>query len=348
VAEDDIEVRVPFTTLIKIALAILLAVIIVKLWPVILMLVIATLIAIILDPIVVWLESHRVRRPIAVIAVTVLVFGLLAVFVFALIPMISGQIADLTKQLPQVVSRISRSFPAVAPILKNLQIAQPAQPQAWISRGLTAGKFAIQGISAVIFVLVVAIYLVVEGRRAFAWLATFAPKKVRPRIQRTAREVRVVMLSYVRGSVITATICFLYVLGVLTVLQVPLALLLAVLAFVFDFIPVVGTILMMVPATLLGFLVSPGRALLVAAAYLLYHVIEAYILIPRIWGHEMRVSTLTVILAIAIGGTLQGAIGAVLALPIAAAYPIFERIWFREHLPPDTVARHEELEQTQV
>ncbi|HEX9493365.1 MAG TPA: AI-2E family transporter, partial [Thermoanaerobaculia bacterium] len=237
-AEDDIEVRVPFTTLIKIALAILLAVIIVKLWPVILMLVIATLIAIILDPIVVWLESHRVRRPIAVIAVTVMVFGLLAVFVFALIPMISGQIADLTKQLPQVVSRISRSFPAVAPILKNLQIAQPAQPQAWISRGLTAGKFAIQGISAVIFVLVVAIYLVVEGRRAFAWLATFAPKKVRPRIQRTAREVRVVMLSYVRGSVITATICFLYVLGVLTVLQVPLALLLAVLAFVFDFIPV--------------------------------------------------------------------------------------------------------------
>jgi len=348
VAEDNIEVRVPFTTLIKIALAILLAVIIVKLWPVILMLVIATLIAIILDPIVVWLESHRVRRPIAVIAVTVVVFGLLAVFVFALVPAISGQIADLTKQLPQVVSRISGSFPAVAPILKNIQIAQPGQAQTWISRGLTAGKFAIQGVSAVIFVLVVAIYLVVEGRRAFAWLATFAPKKMRPRIQRTAREVRVVMLSYVRGSVITATICFLYVLGVLTVLQVPLALLLAVLAFVFDFIPVVGTILMMVPATLLGFLVSPGRALLVAAAYLLYHVIEAYILIPRIWGHEMRVSTLTVILAIAIGGTLQGAIGAVLALPLAAAYPIFERIWFREHLPPDTVARHEELEQTQV
>jgi predicted PurR-regulated permease PerM len=62
----------------------------------------------------------------------------------------------------------------------------------------------------------------------------------------------------------------------------------------------------------------------------------------------MRVSTLTVLLAITIGATLQGPIGAVLALPIAAAYPIIERIWLREHLPSDTVERHEELDQTQT
>jgi len=72
-------------------------------------------------------------------------------------------------------------------------------------------------------------------------------------------------------------------------------------------------------------------------------------LIPRIWGREMRVPTLTVLLAIAIGGMLIGPLGAVLALPIAAAYPIVERIWLRGHLPPDTVAKHEELgEQTQT
>ena len=105
---------------------------------------------------------------------------------------------------------------------------------------------------------------------------------------------------------------------------------------------------MAVPATLLGLLVSPGRALLVLTAYLLYHALEAYVFIPGIWGREMQVSTLTVLLAIAIGGTLLGAIGAVLALPIAAAYPIVERIWLREHLASDTVERHEELDQTQT
>ena len=345
VPTEDVELRIPFVTLIKIAAAVLLAAIIIKLWPVILMIVIAVLMAVMLDPIVAWLERHGVHRSLSVTVVAVVVFGLLILFVFELVPMVSRQIADLGQQLPQILNRLVSAFPPAAPMLRQLREA-PQQWQVWLAHGITAGKFAIQGISAVIFVLVVAVYLVLEGRRAFEWLISFAPKPTRSRIERTASEVRLVVLSYVRGSVITATICGLYVMAVLTALQVPLALLMAVLAFVFDFIPVVGTILMMVPATMLGFVVSPTRALLVAGAYLLYHVIEAYILIPKIWGREMRVSTLTVLLAIAIGGTLQGAIGAVLALPIAAAYPIVERIWLREHLPPDTVERHEELEGT--
>jgi predicted PurR-regulated permease PerM len=345
VPREELDVRVPFPTLIKIALAVLLFAIIIKLWPVILMIIVAVLIAVMLDPIVVWLESHRVPRAAGIIAIAVLAFGLLCLFLFVLVPTISAQVAELSEQLPQIAKRLGARFPWLAPIVQSIQRTQ-SQPQAWIARGIVAGKFAIQGISAVVFVLVVAIYLVVEGRRAFAWLVTFAPRPMRPRIEETAREVRLVVLSYVRGSVITATICAIYVLGVLSLLGVPLAALLAAMAFVFDFIPVVGTILMMVPATLLGFVVSPTRALLVAAAYLLYHLIEAYILIPRIWGSQLRVSTLTVILAIAIGGTLQGAIGAVLALPIAAAYPIVERIWLQDHLPPDTVEKHEELEES--
>jgi predicted PurR-regulated permease PerM len=330
----------------KIAFAVLLAAIVIKLWPVILMLIIAVLVAVMLDPIVLWLEEHRVRRPLAISAVAAVILGLLIAFLFILVPVISGQIADLIKELPQVIDRISKTFPRAAPILHSMR-SESKETQDWFARGLIAGKLALEVVSALLFVLVVAIYLVVEGRRAFAWLVSFAPQRLRARIDLTADEVRLVMLSYVRGSVITATICGLYVFAVLTVLQVPLALLLAVLAFLFDFIPVVGTIIMTVPATLLAFLVSPERALLVAAAYILYHVIEAYVLIPRIWGQQMRVSTLTVLLAIAIGGMLQGPIGAVLALPIAAAYPIVERIWLREKLPPDTVTRHEELEQAE-
>jgi predicted PurR-regulated permease PerM len=153
-------------------------------------------------------------------------------------------------------------------------------------------------------------------------------------------------MAYMRGRIITATIAGFYVFIVLSILGVPLALLLGVLAFVFDFVPVIGTIIMAGVAGLFGLLVSPGRALVVAAAILGYHAIEAYVLIPRIWGKEMRVSTLTVLLGITIGATLQGPIGAVLALPIAAAYPIVESIWLREHLPSGTVERHEELDES--
>jgi predicted PurR-regulated permease PerM len=231
-------------------------------------------------------------------------------------------------------------------MLQSVRSGSP-QTRAWLARGWTAGKFAIEGTTTVVLVLVLAIYFVLEGRRTFAWLIDFAPKNKRARIEQTAREIRMVVMAYMRGSLITATIAGLVVFIVLSILRVPLALLLGVLAFVFDFIPVIGTIIMAAVASLFGLLVSPARALLVAAAILSYHGIEAYILIPRIWGKELRVSTLTVLLGITIGATLQGPIGAVLALPIAAAYPIVERIWLRGHLAPDTVERHEDLDQTQ-
>jgi predicted PurR-regulated permease PerM len=121
-------------------------------------------------------------------------------------------------------------------------------------------------------------------------------------------------------------------------------LLLATIAFVADFVPVIGTIVMTAPAAALALVVSPSRALIVVLAYLVYHLIENYVIIPRVYGTQMRLSTLTVLVAISIGGTLQGVIGAVLALPVAAAYPIVERIWLRDKLPEDTVPRHEAIE----
>ncbi|MDQ6799997.1 MAG: AI-2E family transporter [Acidobacteriota bacterium] len=346
-AGNELQLRIPFTTLMKIALAILLVVVVIKLWPVILMILIAIVIAVLIDPIPTWLERHGVRPTVSVIALAFVVFGLLIAFVILIVPSVSGQVSELTKEWPEVEHRLLRAFPPLGSVMQSLKGGAP-QTRAWLARGMTAGKFAIEGTTTVVLVLVLAIYFVLEGRGAFAWLIDFAPKDKRGRIERTAEEIRAVVMAYMRGSIITAALAGIYVFIVLSILRVPLALLLGVLAFLFDFIPVVGTIVMAGVASLFGLLVSPGRALAVAAAILAYHAIEAYVLIPRIWGKQMRVSTLTVLLGITIGGVLQGPIGAVLALPIAAAYPIVERIWLREHLPSDTVDRHEEMEQTET
>ena len=113
-------------------------------------------------------------------------------------------IADLMQELPQVIDRLSKTFPRAAPALHSIQ-SESKETRDWFARGLIAGKLALEAVSALVFVLVVAIYLVVEGRRAFAWLISFAPQRLRGRVAQTAEEVRVVMLSYVRGSVITET-----------------------------------------------------------------------------------------------------------------------------------------------
>lgn len=335
------ELRIPFATLLKIALTFLLIVCVMKLWTVILMLVIAVLIAVVLDPIVVWLERHRARRAAGIALVAVILFGLLLSFLLYLLPTIAKQLFEFTKELPQLARWLKTHYPSVATFIPPQP--QPQQIRGIAAKGFMAGLYAVEGLTALVFVFVVAIYLLVEGRRAYAWLVSFAPERNRRKFDRTAREMNEVVLAFMRGNVITSFICAGYVLAVMSALHIPMPLLLATVAFIADFVPVVGTIVMTAPAAVLALTQSPTRALLVIAAYVFYHLMENYVIIPRVYGTQMRLSTLTVLVAIAIGGTLQGAIGAVLALPVAAAYPIVERIWLRERLPTDTVARHEEL-----
>jgi predicted PurR-regulated permease PerM len=340
------ELRIPFATLLKIALALLLVLCIVKLWPIVIVVVIAALLAVMLDPLVRWLERHRVRRGLGITIVAVAVFGLLLVFLAVIVPIMSKQVVELSRDLPKVAERLGRELPPAQAVLgsvRGMRLPEGPQLQAWLTRGFVAGMYAVEAVTAVIFVLVVAICLLIEGERAFQWLITFAEPRQRRKWERTAHEIGGVILAYMRGQAITCFLCGGWAYLVLTLCRVPAALALAVIAFVADLVPVVGTIVMTVPAVLLALLVGPLQALLVAGGYLLYHLVESYYIIPRVYGSQMRLSTLTVLLAVAAGGTLQGALGAVLILPFVAAYPIVERIWLREQLPDDAVARHEAM-----
>jgi predicted PurR-regulated permease PerM len=340
---EPVDLRIPFTTLLKVALTLLLCVCVIKLWPVILMIVVAILLAVMLDPLVVFGERHRVRRGFGVIVIAIVLLGLIVAFFAVLVPRMTSEIGDITKQLPQLEQAVASRFPFTVPYIKDLRGGPPPELKSWFTRGLIFSKYAIEGITAAIFVLVLALYLLIEGRTAFEWLISLAPKNKRPRWRTTAIEMSGVVLAYMRGQVITCFICAGWAYLVLILLRIPAALPLALIAFIADLLPVVGTIAMTVPAVLLALTASPIKALLVLAGYLLYHFVESYFIVPRVYGKEMRLSTLTVLLAIMIGGSLQGAAGAILILPFVAAYPIIERLWLRDQLPEDTVERHEEL-----
>jgi predicted PurR-regulated permease PerM len=339
----EFQLRIPFATLLKIAFFGLLVLVLIKLWPVILMLIVAVLIAVMLAPLVRWLERHRVRRGMAIALVGLLEFGVLALLIGVVIPTTASELSDLAKNAPQIKKDLYARVPYLQQVLND-----GAQPQwrQWLMRGMVAGKFALEGLTAVIFVLVVAIYLLIEGERTLDWLIAFAPQRNRRKLRQTADESGAVILAYVRGNFITSTICAAWMLVVLLVLHVPAAVPLAVFAFFCDFVPVVGTIVMTVPAALLALTISPTKALLVIAAVGFYHLLENYLIIPRVYGKSMRLSTLAVLLGVTVGGVLQGVMGAVLILPFVAAYPIVERIWLREQLPEDTNAIHQAIEES--
>ena len=99
-----------------------------------------------------------------------------------------------------------------------------------------------------------------------------------------------------------------------------------------------------VPAVLLALTVSPFAAGSVLVLYLLYHVFENTVLVPRIYGKRLQLSTIAVLIAIVVGGQLYGILGAILILPFVAAYPIIERIWLDEYLSDEVITDHSALE----
>jgi predicted PurR-regulated permease PerM len=348
-AADDrdrrVELRIPFATLLKIALFVLLVVIAIQLWPLIVMVIVAVLLAVMLDPLVAWFERHRVRRGIAIALIAIALFGSVAAFVFSVVPAMVSQLQDLAQALPRIAARVSQAVPQAKPVIDGLvaDAGRPlsaAQVQQWLTRGLIAGRFAAAGLAAVVLVIVMALYFLAEGRRVIEWLIAFAPPRQRSKIRTTLRQVDPIVFAYMRGQIITCTLCGSVALTTALVLDIPGAVPLAVLAFVADLVPVVGTIAMTVPAVAVAFVVSGVKAVIVLVVYLAYHLIESYWIIPRVYGTEMRLSTLTVLLAVLAGGILQGALGAVLILPFVAAYRVVERVWLAEYLS-DTVEKHE-------
>ena len=208
---------------------------------------------------------------------------------------------------------------------------------------LAWGRSALSGVVGTFFILVLTLYLLLDGKRLYAWLLAYVPRRHRDKMAVTVDEVTQVVTVYVRGQLIASALFTMFSAVMLSAFKVPAALPLALLAGLCDVIPVVGIVIAAVPAVLLALAVSPFVATVVAGLYIVYHVVEVYFIVPRVYGQRLRLSTLAVLLALVAGTTLQGLIGAVLVLPLVAAYPIIERIWLASYLNPEVIKDHKAL-----
>jgi predicted PurR-regulated permease PerM len=319
-----------------------------RLWPQFLLLLISLLIAVALHPAVTRLERRGFKRGTVVGLMTLLMCAVAALLITVVFTSLAEQLSKLVQEFPALRDRVDDRLPAHYPTLKRIVreiFALPSSPEvaAHLKRPLALGTVALSGVVSVFFMLVVTIYLLLDGKRLYAWLIAYIPRVHRERMAQTAEEVSEVVYAYVRGQAICSALFTVFTGIALSLLRVPAVVPLAILAGLCDVIPVVGVILATVPAVLLALTVSPATAGVVLVAYIGYHVVESYFLVPRIYGARLRLSTLAVLLALLAGTTLQGLIGAVLVLPLVAAYPIIERIWLASYLAPEVVKDHSAL-----
>jgi predicted PurR-regulated permease PerM len=311
-------------------------------------LLVAVLLAVALSPIVDRLERWGLSRKWAVAALATCAALLLGAFVTLVAPPLAAQVTVLLKVLPGLRGLIAgeiERYGALSPELLPL-LDLPASPAIadWLPGPLRWGRTLVEAAAAALLVVVLSFYLLLDGRAVVAWLLAYVPRRHRGRMSATVPEVFDVVKAFVTGQLTATGLFSLFCFVVLSVYRVPAALPLALFSGACSAVPSVGILAAMAAAGLIGLTVSPGTSLAVLGLYFVYHQFEAYVLMPRLYGGRLRLSTLTVILAIVAGGMLDGIVGAILALPIVAAYPVIEKHWLGEYLHPDAVEDHASLD----
>src|SRR5262245_1350805 len=345
---QPVELHIPGLTILKVLLTTFVVWALLTTLPELTLIFVAILLALTLSPAVGWLVRHGVSRGISVAILGFAILVAVVGFVVVVVPPLASQITGLLANFRAYRTRVSQQIPTDYPFLKQvaLQILDlPSSPEvaATWKRPLAWGRAAAIGAmaSAILFVLV--LYLLADGKRTYAWLLAYVPRRHRSKMAETIPEVSDVVSGYVKGALLCSSLYGGFTFLVLTLLHVPAALPLALLAAICDVIPVVGVLVSIIPAALLALTVSPVAAGAIVVLYLLYHLFENYVLIPKIYGRRLRLSGLAVLATLVIGGGLFGVPGAILLLPIVAAYPAVERIWLADYLREEVVHDHTAL-----
>jgi len=329
-------INISFSALFKIALFLGGILALYHLKNVVLLVLTSVVIASVLEPGIKWFIRRRFPRAIsAILMYGMLVVGVIAFFTFILPPLFSETVsalnglprsiktADIFNGLHTGAFTSARTlFPELPSTIAVGDIISIATDSISTFSGGVLGTVSgfFGGIISLILMLVIAFYLSVRENGVGEFLAIITPLKHEAYVKDLWRRSERKIGKWMQGQLILAVIVGLMVYVSLLLLGVQHPLLLAMVAAVFELIPVVGMTLSAVPAFFLATLDGGfGLGLIVIAAYIIIQQIEAHFIYPLVVKKVVGVPSLLVIIALVAGAELAGFIGVLLSVPISVA-----------------------------
>lgn len=322
-----------------------------QIWQIVLMLAIALILAGTLSPVLEWLEGHRVARPVALTLILLgMVGGILGLAVLVA-PALASQAGAFLKTAPATQARIAEVLQRVPALSGEAATVRNATPDALLT---PLGKHAVDLVRGVVEVVglglataVLAFYILADRERVQGYVFSLLPRRYHLRVAHVLLDMEHVVGGYVRGQALTSLCIGAFVFVLLLLVGTPNALALAVFAALTDLIPFIGGVLALLPAVLATLPFGLPQAIIVFVGIVLYQQFESHILIPRVYGKVLRLSAVAVTLALLVGGTLLGIVGALLALPIAAGIRVLLED-LRVELPGEQVGERAEVAEEEL
>jgi predicted PurR-regulated permease PerM len=278
-----------------------------------------------LDPAVGWLTRHGVRRWAAVLLTLLAVTAAVAAFLAAAIPPLAAQTTALVAELPRYMhslqdhnSQLGR-LDAQYHIQQRLSRLISTRGSSLIGGVLGAGELVLGAASSLLIVAVLSVYFLADMPRIKLFAYRLAPHSRRTRVILIGDEIFAKVGGFVLGNFLTSVIAGLGTYLWMLAFGLPYPILLGIFVAFMDLIPVIGSTIGGAVVTLVALSVSVPIAVATLGFYIAYRLAEDYLLVPRVMGRTVRVPGVVSVVAVLVGGTLMGIVGALVAIPAAAA-----------------------------
>ena len=278
-----------------------------------------------LDPVVTWLTKRRVPRWAAVIAVLLGVLAIIAGFLAAAIPPLTAQTSKLIAELPHYAHTLQNHNSQLGRLNAKYHLEQrlshllATRGSSLLGGVLGAGALVLGALASTLAVIVLVVYFLAGMPRIKLFAYRLAPHSRRARVILLGDEIFTKVGGFVLGNVVTSVIAGLGTYLWMLAFGIPYPILLGLFVAIMDLIPVIGSTIGGAVVSLVALTVSLPVAIATLAFYIAYRLAEDYLLVPRIMGSTVKVPAVVSLVAVLVGGTLMGIVGALVAIPVAAA-----------------------------
>jgi predicted PurR-regulated permease PerM len=289
-----------------------------------------------LDPVVTWLTRHRMPHWAAVIAVLLGMLGVIGGLLAAAIPPLAAQTAHLIAELPHYAHTLQDHNSQLGRLNVKYHIEQrlshllATRGSSLVGGLLGAGALVLGALASTLVVIVLVIYFLAGMPRIKLFVYRLAPHSRRARVILLGDEMFIKVGGFVLGNVVTSVIAGLGTYLWMLAFRIPYPILLGLFVAIMDLIPVIGSTIGGAVVSLVALTVSLPVAIATLAFYIGYRLAEDYLLVPRIMGSTVKVPVVVSVVAVLVGGALMGIIGALVAIPVAAALRLLlQEVTFR-------------------
>ncbi|OGE19040.1 hypothetical protein A3J19_04215 [Candidatus Daviesbacteria bacterium RIFCSPLOWO2_02_FULL_41_8] len=267
-----------------------------------------------LSPMVNFLIRLRLPKVLSIIITYIIIIAILSGLIISIIPPLITESNRLIVASPPLIAQFFN--------ITNIDKSVFSSGVTSISKNLFSITIALfDNLLTIIFLLVITFYLLLDKENLENRIASLF-KSREERIRRSIVKIEEKLGAWLRGQlVLSLLIGTLSYIG-LTILGIPYALPLALIAGAMEVIPVIGPIVSAIPAIFIALTISPLLGVMVAGMYLIIQQLENSLIVPQVMKRAVGLNPLIVILAIAIGSRLLGISGALLAVPIAVVFQI--------------------------